>query len=71
MMTIKYIKKYLATKIGCSIVIIYYGSRNRRERYKGYLWKTYNNIFIIKLLSGEIKSFTYIDILTKNIQIYV
>ena len=68
-MNIKYIKRYLTTKIGCKIVVIYYGSMNHKERYEGYLWKIYNNVF--KLLTGEIKSFTYIDILTKNIQIYI
>ena len=70
-MTIKYIRAYLKTKIGSKIIVIYCGSRNRRERYDGYLWKTYQNVFIIKLLTGEIKSFTYSDILTKNIQIYI
>ena len=70
-MNTNYIKKYLTTKIGSKIVIIYYGSRNRKERYNGSLCKTYPNVFIIKLSTGEIKSFTYIDILTKNIQIYI
>ncbi len=70
-MNIKYIKKYLMSKIGCQIAIICFGSRNRKERYQGYLLKTYPNVFTIQLVSGEIKSFNYIDILTKNIQIYV
>ncbi len=70
-MNIKYIRRYLMTRVGSKIVVIYYGSRNRREKYEGYLWKIYNNVFIIKLLTGEIKSFNYIDILTKNIQIYI
>lgn len=70
-MNIKYIKRYLATKIGSKIVVVYYGSRNHKERYNGYLWKVYNNVFIVKLFNNEIKSFSYIDILTKNIQIYI
>ena len=70
-MNTRYIKNYLATKKGSKIVVIYYGSRNRKERYNGYLWKLYNNVFLIKLTTGEIKSFTYIDILTKIIQIYI
>jgi len=61
----------LATKLGCKIVVVYYGSRNRKERYEGYLFMVYPNVFVIKLLSNEIKSFTYVDILTKNIQIYI
>ena len=70
-MNIRYIKKYLTSKIGSKIVVVYYGSRNRRERYEGYLWKLYANVFIIKLYTGEVKSFNYIDILTKVIQIYI
>ena len=70
-MNTRYIRRYLTTKIGSKMIVIYYGSRNHREKYKGILWKEYSNVFIIKLITGEIKSFTYIDILTKNIQIYI
>ena len=70
-MNIKSIKRYMATRVGNRIIILYYGSRNRRERYEGILWRIYNNVFTIKLGIGEIKSFTYIDILTKTIQIYI
>ena len=70
-MNIKYIKRYLATKTGCKIVILYYGSRNRKEKYEGILYRLYNNVFTIQLLNYEIKSFNYIDILTKTIRIYI
>ena len=71
MMNVRYIKRYLYTKIGSKIYVIYYGGRNKKEHYKGMLWKLYANLFIIKLPSGEIKSFNYIDIITKTIQIYI
>ena len=70
-MNLKVIKRYLSTKIGSKVVIVYYGSRNRKERYEGILCKLYHNIFTVRIVSGEIKSFSYIDILTKTIQIYV
>ncbi len=70
-MNIKNIKRYLLQKVGSKITVIYCGSRNRKERYNGYLFRLYPNVFIIKLFSGEVKSFNYIDILTKNIQIYI
>ena len=70
-MNIKTIRNYLRTKIGSSIVIIYYGSRNRKEIYRGVLCKLYGNIFTIRLYNGDIKSFSYIDILTKTIQICI
>ena len=70
-MNIKIIKNYLKTKIGSNIVIIYYGSRNKKEVYRGVLYKLYGNIFTIRLFNGEIKSFSYIDILTKTIQMCI
>lgn len=70
-MNIKYIKNYLKTKIGSNVVIVYYGSRNKKERYKGILFKLYENVFTIKLFNGEIRCFSYTDILTKTIQICI
>ena len=70
-MNINNIKNYLKTKVGFDIVVIYYGSRNRKEIYRGILWKLYRNIFIIKLPCGEVKSFGYNDILTKTVQICI
>ena len=70
-MNIKIIKRYLISKIGSRIVVIYYGSRNRKERYIGTLYKVYNNIFTIILDNNEIKSYNLIDILTKTIELYI
>ena len=70
-MNIKYIRRYLISRIGSKVIIIYYGSRNKRERYEGILHKMYQNVFTIRLSNGEIKSFTYIDIITKTIKIYI
>jgi len=70
-MNLKTFRRYLATKVGNRIVVVYYGSRNRKERYEGILCKLYYNIFTIKLVDGSIKSFSYIDVLTKTVQIYI
>lgn len=70
-MNIKTIKKYLTSKIGSKIILIYHGSRNRQEKYVGVLFRIYNNIFVIRLSDGTIKSFNYFDILTKTVQIYI
>jgi len=71
MINIKSIKNYLALKLGCRIVVIYYGSRNRRYKYTGILANLYTNIFTIKLANGDIKSFSYIDVITKTIRICI
>ena len=65
------IRNYLKTKVGSNIVIIYYGSRNKKEIYRGVLYKIYKNIFVIKLFNNNLKSFSYTDILTKTIQICI
>jgi len=70
-MNIKNIKNYLKYKVGSNIVVVYYGSRNKKEKYYGVIYKVYDNIFTIKQSNGEVKSFSYIDILTKTIQISI
>lgn len=70
-MNINNIRNYLRAKVGFDIIVIYYGSRNRKEIYRGVLYKLYRNIFIIKLPCGEVKSFSYNDILTKTVQICI
>ena len=71
MINIGQLKRYLSIKIGFKVVVVYYGSRNKVERYEGNLLRLYNNIFSIKLYNGDIKCFSYGDILTKTIRIYI
>ena len=68
-MNIISIKNYLRTKVGSKIVIVYYGSRNRKEIYRGTLCKLYGNIFMIRLANGDVKSFSYCDILTRTVRV--
>ena len=70
-MNVRQIRQYLLSKIGFKIIVIYYGSRNRKERYDGKLLQVYNNVFTIITKNNVLKSFSYIDILTKTIQIYI
>ena len=70
-MNIKKIRSFLKTKVGSNIIVIYRGSRNRKEKNIGVLDKIYNNVFIIRCMNGEVKSFSYVDILTKTVQICI
>lgn len=65
------LKRYLSMRIGVRMIVIYYGSRNKIEKYDGFLFKIYNKIFVMKLGDGTIKCFSYCDILTKTIRIYI
>ena len=67
-MNIEIIKNELKQKIGCSVMITVHGMRNRIDHYEGILYQTYPNIFTIKYQNEE-KSFTYRDIVTKDITI--
>ena len=70
-MNVKNIKNYLKYKVGSNVIIVYCGSRNKKEKYYGVVYKIYDNIFTIKQTNGDVKSFSYIDILTKTIQISI
>lgn len=50
----------------------YNGSRNQIEEFTGIIENTYNSIFTIKIDgSNIIKSFTYNDVINKNLQIFL
>ncbi len=67
-MNIDFIKKDLSSKLGKKVLITVYGMRSRVDYYEGILYKIYPNIFTIKY-QGEEKSFTYRDVITKDITI--
>ena len=65
------IKDNLETKKGQVLHFRFNGARNQIEEFEGCIENTYNFIFTIKT-QGEkerIKSFTYSDILTLNLEI--
>ena len=57
-MTIEKIKNNIDNKLGDNVKIVYNGSRNKKEEYSGVITETYNYIFIVKLESDEVKSFS-------------
>ena len=69
-MTLANIKNSIDKELGRDVKIILNGSRNKREEYKGKITETYNYIFIVKLDTEEVKSFSYSDVLTNTIEIF-
>jgi len=67
-MNIDIIKKEINKNIGRIVRITVYGIRNKIDYYEGKIYKLYPNIFTI-IYNGEEKSFTYRDVITKDIKI--
>lgn len=67
-MNIENIKSMINNNINKKVKITVYGIRNKVNHFEGTLYKTYPNIFTI-LYQGEEKSFSYRDIITKDIDI--
>ncbi len=70
-MNIAKIKNYMYLKRGNKVSIVSYQSRNREEKYEGTILETYKNVFTIRLKNGNIKSFTYVDVLIGSICVYI
>lgn len=72
-MNISKIKETLEQNKGKMIRFKFNGSRNQIEEFKGTIENTYNYVFVIRLESNkdQIKSFSYSDILTENLEIFL
>ena len=68
-MNLEFIKKEIDSRIGKNVKIICNCSRNKKEYYTGKIIEVYGYIFIVKLDSNKNKSFSYSDIITKNVKL--
>ena len=62
------IKENLEKEMGKELHFKYNGARNQIEEFNGYIENTYNYIFTIRT-NESLKSFTYSDLLTLNLEI--
>ena len=67
-MTISSVKKEMLEHIGDTIFIKYNLGRNKYEEYEAKIKELYDYVFLVDTVYG-IKSFTYIDVITKVIRI--
>lgn len=67
-MNIELTKNEINSKVGKKVYITVYGMRNKIDRYEGTIKNIYPNIFTIDI-NGKEKSFSYRDIITKDIKI--
>ena len=69
-MMIEHIKEMLKEKLGAELEFKVSGPRNQTEEFKGRILKLYNSVFTVQDSNNVIRSFTYSDILIKNLKIY-
>ncbi len=67
-MTVSSVKKDLLEHLGDVVKLKYSLGRNKYEEYEAEIKELYNNVFLVNTNLG-IKSFTYIDVITKVIKI--
>lgn len=67
-MTIPYVKKELLNHIGDIVKIKYNLGRNKYEEYMAVIKELYDYVFLVDTSLG-VKSFSYIDVVTKNVKI--
>lgn len=68
-MNLDIVKKYVNSQINISHVFFYKGTRNQSEEFAGVITKCFPAIFIVVTEKKEIKSFSYNDIISKNLKI--
>ncbi len=67
-MSIDQVKEEISKNINRKVKITVYGMRNRVSKYVGTINEVYPNVFTV-LCDGENKSFTYVDVITKELEI--
>jgi Uncharacterized protein conserved in bacteria len=72
-MNIEKIKETIEENKGKSIKFRFNGSRNQTEEFTAVIENAYNYVFIVRLQESndQLKSFTYSDILTQSLQIFM
>lgn len=63
------IKNKVIENVGIRHKFKFNGSRNQVEEFEGIINGTYNKVFTILVNDNTIKSFSYSDVLTNNLEI--
>jgi len=72
-MNIEKIKNNLEQNKGKTLKFRFNGARNQTETFSGVISNTYNSVFLIKINNDteQIRSFSYSDVLTENLEIFI
>lgn len=68
-MTISKVKEIVKNNIGVAKKFVFHGSRNQNEEFEGIITAKYPAVFTITLSNGQIRSYSYSDLLISNLEI--
>lgn len=63
------VKKKIEMNKGLLKRFIFHGTRNQNEEFEGTIIKMYNSLFLVKMIDGQIRSYSYADVLISNLEI--
>lgn len=63
------IKKKVEMNKGLLKRFVFHGTRNQNEEFEGTIIKMYNSLFLVKTIDGQIRSYSYADVLISNLEI--
>lgn len=66
---IENVKTKIKKNVGIKHKFIFNGVRNQSEEFEGVINNTYNKVFTILIDGCILKSFSYSDVLTNNLEI--
>ena len=63
------VKKKIEMNKGLLKRFVFHGTRNQNEEFEGTIIKMYNSLFLVKTMDGQIRSYSYADVLISNLEI--
>ncbi len=63
------VKKKIEMNKGLLKRFVFHGTRNQNEEFEGIIIKMYNSLFLVKTIDGQIRSYSYADVLISNLEI--
>lgn len=68
-MTLEKTKEFILNNVGVPHNFIFHGSRNQNEEFYGTITKIFPAIFIISLDNGQVRAYSYSDLLISKLEI--
>ena len=67
-MILSKIKQQISNNIGVKHKFVFHGTRNQNEEFFGVITRVFPAIFLIQLDNGQIRTYSYNDVLISNLE---